>query len=1073
MHTIKHFTIKLTVLLLLVAALFGSGLSPVRSAAAACLTTDTFNLWAKTGTATLYTGTTVTIWGYSSTVGGAAGIPGPVLVVNKGDCVVVNLTNNLSERTAINFQGQSMVPDTTGATASGGTKTYLFTATNPGTYLYEAGLILRTQHQAAMGMYGVLIVRSATAGQAYNSLSSAYTVEVPVVLSEIDPLLNNNGAPANFDMRKYAPKYFLINGKSYASPFTGDIPVIAGDKVLLRYVNAGLQSHAMSTLGISQLVIATDGSPFTHPHSMIAETIATGQTLDAVLAVPASTVAGTKYAIYDANMQLHNTTSPGLGGMLTFLAVGTGSSPATGPLSSGLALSQNPANGSVAITISASVSDVTTGGTNVNQAEFYIDNTAGTPTAMTGAFPGSTVAVSGSISTGVLAPLASGNHTVYVRGHDSAGWGPFNSIVLNLDKVGPTTSALVLSPNPTNGTVDVALTGTASDTASGNNNITAAEYSIDGGAAVPMTVNLATPTAGLSANILAATVNGLSSSSHTIAVRSRDALGNWGAYANITFIVDKAGPATSGVTASPNPNNGSTPYNTSTPAVRVFASFSDGASNIVTAEGFLEALGATGTGFVFIASDGSFNSPTEDGFSDIPLAVIAGLTAGNHPIYVHAKDAAGNWGAISTMTLVIDNIPPTLSSITLADANPTNAASVNFLVTFSESVNGLASTNFTLVTTGVTGASITSVTGSGATRTVTVGTGSGNGTVGIRMTSVTGVTDLAGNALSSTGIPYTSPVYTVDKTAPTFTSVTLTPNSILVGTATVAMTVNGAADNTGGSGVSGGEYWVCPATCVNPANGGGAAFSGTSASIPTALLSGSHQYSVRVRIRDAAGNWSTGTNGVRIAVLTVTQANNIFTDGFELGTLLGNWTSRSTNTAARLNVTTGAALLGGFGLQAQGNASNYVQFDAGSSAALYDARFYFNPNATNSNGTDIFAAATTGFATQLFHVRYRLIAGPQAQVQIQVGATANATWVNITPGAHRIEVVWQAVGSGGPNPGSLVLYVDGVSSQTLATTSTGAVASIRLGVVTGGSGTTLEFFDAFSSKNSVSPLVGP
>ena len=94
--------------------------------------------------------------------------------------------------------------------------------------------------------------------------------------------------PASFDMRNYAPRYFLINGKAYASPVTGDIPVTAGNTVLLRYVNAGLQSHAMSTLGIAQKAIAMDGHALAHPHSMVAETIATGQTLDALVTIPAS-----------------------------------------------------------------------------------------------------------------------------------------------------------------------------------------------------------------------------------------------------------------------------------------------------------------------------------------------------------------------------------------------------------------------------------------------------------------------------------------------------------------------------------------------------------------------------------------------------------------------------------------------------------------------------------------------------------------------------------------------------------------------------------------------------------------
>ena len=46
-----------------------------------------------------------------------------------------------------------------------------------------------------MGLYGILIVRPATAGQAYDSdpsASSAYNDEATLVLSEIDPALNNS-----------------------------------------------------------------------------------------------------------------------------------------------------------------------------------------------------------------------------------------------------------------------------------------------------------------------------------------------------------------------------------------------------------------------------------------------------------------------------------------------------------------------------------------------------------------------------------------------------------------------------------------------------------------------------------------------------------------------------------------------------------------------------------------------------------------------------------------------------------------------------------------------------------------
>jgi len=204
----------------------------------------------------------------------------------------------------------------------------------------------------------------------------------------------------------------------------------------------------------------------------------------------------------------------------------------------------------------------------------------------------------------------------------------------------------------------------------------------------------------------------------------------------------------------------------------------------------------------------------------------------------------------------------------------------------------------------------------------------------------------------------------------------------------------------------------------------------------------------------------------------------IFSDGFESGNTSA-WSSASTGNTTRLNVTAAAALLGNFGLQAQGNNTNYVQENFGTTlnpvTPTYDAQFVFRPNGNNSAGKDIFAAATaTAFGTTVFHVRYRLNAGTP-QVQVQVGATANAAWTNVLGGTANniIEVVWQAAGSGPPNPGTLRLYVNGVLSQSLPTTSTSSIGAVRLGSVTATGNATLMFFDAFASKRSPSPPIGP
>jgi hypothetical protein len=110
-------------------------------------------------------------------------------------------------------------------------------------------------------------------------------------------------------------------------------------------------------------------------------------------------------------------------------------------------------------------------------------------------------------------------------------------------------------------------------------------------------------------------------------------------------------------------------------------------------------------------------------------------------------------GTVDMGAYEFDNTPPTVVSITRADPNPTNAAVVTFTVTFTEAVTGVDVNDFALTVTGISGASVTGVSGSGAVYTVTVSTGTGDGTLRLDIPNTATITDLAGNALS--GLPFT------------------------------------------------------------------------------------------------------------------------------------------------------------------------------------------------------------------------------------------------------------------------------------------------------------------------------
>jgi FtsP/CotA-like multicopper oxidase with cupredoxin domain len=285
--------------------------------------TPVFNLCAKTGTKTMPDGTSVPIWGFALDTGAGCGsatadLPGPVIDVQEGDSVTVHLENGLGDPVSIAFPGQNLAPDLAGAPA-GGSTTYTFTASRPGTFLYEAGT--NVTRQVAMGLYGTIIVRPATPGRAYPDPNSAYDVEAVLLLSGVDPAFNAN--PAGFNLLNHKPKYWLINGKGY--PGTTPISASAGQRVLLRYLNAGVESNTMMLLGMHERFIAKDAAPITFPYELTAETFPSGSTGDAIATIPSGTPSGTSFALFNRNLRLTNGdgTNPNQvpGGMLTFIQV--------------------------------------------------------------------------------------------------------------------------------------------------------------------------------------------------------------------------------------------------------------------------------------------------------------------------------------------------------------------------------------------------------------------------------------------------------------------------------------------------------------------------------------------------------------------------------------------------------------------------------------------------------------------------------------------------------------------------------------------------------------------------------
>lgn len=265
-------------------------------------------------------GDTLRIWAFGDATGGTPlQYPGPTLIVTQGAVVTVTLTNQLLEPVSIVFPGQGQVWPSGGspglltaeAEPSGGTVTYTFVASHPGTYLYHSGS--HPELQIEMGLVGALIVRPTgfdasdpALRTAYGHPDTAYDQEYLFLLSEMDPKIHDLvdfGFPELVDNTTAFPVLWFINGRNgidtLSPSFAGWLPAQPydalararpGEKVLLRFVGAGRDPHPFHPHGNHSAVIARDGrmlesSPGLGPDlatSDFTHTILPGSTADAL-----------------------------------------------------------------------------------------------------------------------------------------------------------------------------------------------------------------------------------------------------------------------------------------------------------------------------------------------------------------------------------------------------------------------------------------------------------------------------------------------------------------------------------------------------------------------------------------------------------------------------------------------------------------------------------------------------------------------------------------------------------------------------------------------------------------------
>lgn len=239
-------------------------------------------LVAKKGTQQLANGVTVPVWTFNGTA------PGPEIRVKKGEKVKITLKNELPSPVSIHWHGYPVpnsmdgIPGVTqDAVAPGKSFTYEFTANKPGTYWYHSHQ--DSVNQVDRGLYGAFIVEDPKEkyDDDYTLMLDEWDTNKADINAQLKTMtskkrtdssgmhgmnmsgMNMNGS--NMMMKDNMSMYnlYTINGKS--GDLVRPLKVKKGDKVRLRFINAGYLPHNIDIHGHAIKIIATDGQPVHDP----------------------------------------------------------------------------------------------------------------------------------------------------------------------------------------------------------------------------------------------------------------------------------------------------------------------------------------------------------------------------------------------------------------------------------------------------------------------------------------------------------------------------------------------------------------------------------------------------------------------------------------------------------------------------------------------------------------------------------------------------------------------------------------------------------------------------------------
>lgn len=287
----------------------------------------------------------------------------------------------------------------------------------------------------------------------------------------------------------------------------------------------------------------------------------------------------------------------------------------------------------------------------------------------------------------------------------------------------------------------------------------------------------------------------------------------------------------------------------------------------LTAPDFAPAsVGVTGTPVVG-APVAQGSTPSTTWTIELDMTGVAGTNAGSVRLDLvnvgSIRDVATNPLAgthTGDEAFAYDTAAPTVVSIDRVGASPTNVGSVAWTVAFSEPVSGVDAGDFALSQSGVSGAAIVGVSGSGP-YTVTATTGTGDGTLGLGLVDDDSIRDTATNALGGAGAgngSFAGAAFTLDRTPPTVSVVRQAGQATPTRDLPIRFTVAFSEPVTG--------FAVSDLNRVGTSTGGAVALTGSGPSYEIAVTgaptNGTLGFAIAAGVAvDAAGNPSLASSG--------------------------------------------------------------------------------------------------------------------------------------------------------------------------------------------------------------------